>query len=136
MKTKLLLYFTLIISVFSLSCSDKYISEDTNHFIKVNQRKITIVVGENYRIVPIFDSEETASKNFNWSVADAEIASISSATNHIGIVKGIAPGKTVIEVISDDKQQTYYVDLEVTNEPKTIKILTIGNSFSEDAVEN
>jgi hypothetical protein len=137
MKKKLLLYFTLIIGVFSLSCNDKYISEDaTLHFIRVNQRKITVVVGESYKIVPTFDSEETASKKFIWSVRNSNVASISSDVNNNAIVKSIAPGKTIIEVISEDKQQTYYVELEVINEAKSVKILTIGNSFSEDAVEN
>lgn len=136
MKTKILLFLTIIFGAIAGSCSDNYISDDNIQFVRSNHQKVEIIVGERFLLNPMYDGEETAGKQFTWIALNPDIATVSSNENNTGIVEGIAPGKSVIEIRSSDKQLAYYVDVEVTEKSPVVRILTIGNSFSEDAVEN
>jgi hypothetical protein len=136
MKTRIILFLTVIFGIVALSCSDKYISEDDIRFVRSNHQKISMRVGEKFQLTPMYDSEETAAIPFTWNAMDPAIASVTTGTNNTGIVEGKSVGNAVIELISTDKQFAFYVDVEVTNEPSEVRILAIGNSFSEDAVEN
>lgn len=136
MKTRIILFLTVIFGIVALSCSDKYIIEDDASFVRSNHQKISIRVGEKFQLTPMYDSVETAALPFTWNALDPAIASVNTGRDNTGIVVGEAVGNTVVELISTDKQYSYYVDVEVTNEPSEVRILAIGNSFSEDAVEN
>lgn len=136
MKTRIIQFLTIIFGIVALSCSDKYISEDDIRFVRSNHQKISIRVGEKFQLTPMYDSEETAKMQFTWNSKDPAIASVTTGTNNVGIVEGKAVGNTVLEIISMDKQLAFYVDVKVTNDPSVVRILTIGNDFSEDAVEN
>lgn len=136
MKTRIILFLTILIGAFAVSCSDKYIADDAGQFLRTNHQKIEVKVGERFVLTPMYDSEATAAKQYAWSVLDSGIASVSSGTNNTGIVEGIAPGKTVIEIQSNDKQLAFHVDVEVIDDIPITRILAIGNSFSEDAIEN
>lgn len=136
MKKNILIYLTLIIGLVVTSCDDGHITNEPIHYIQVSQRKITVAVGDQYRITPTFDSKETVARGFNWRVRNSEIAELTTIADTIGIVKGLSPGGSIIEIFSKDNELKYYLELEVTEEVSPIRILTIGNSFSEDAVEN
>lgn len=136
MKKNILIYLTLIIGLVVTSCNDGHITNEPIHYIQVSQRKITVAVGDQYRITPTFDSKETVARGFNWRVRNSEIAELTTIADTIGIVKGLSPGGSIIEIFSKDNELKYYLELEVTEEVSPIRILTIGNSFSEDAVEN
>ncbi|MDD4459483.1 MAG: DUF4886 domain-containing protein [Proteiniphilum sp.] len=136
MKTRIIHFLTIILGIVALSCSDKYIIEDDASFVRSNHQKISIRVGEKFQLTPMYDSEETAAIQFTWNAMDPTIASVTTGVNNIGIVEGKTAGNSVVELISTDKKLAFYVDVEVTNEPSEMRILAIGNSFSEDAVEN
>ena len=136
MKKNILLYLTLIIGLIVISCDDGNITNEPVHYIQVSQRKITVGVGDQYKITPSFDSKETVERGFNWQVRNTEIAEITTIADTVGIVKGLSPGGSIIEIFSKDNELKYYIELEVTDEAPPVRILTIGNSFSEDAVEN
>ena len=136
MKKNILIYLTLIIGLIVTSCDDGNITNDPIHFIQVSQRKITVSVGDQYKITPTFDSKETVAKGFNWRVRNAEIAELTTIADTIGIVKGLSPGESIIEIFSKDNELRYHLALEVVDEVPALRVLAIGNSFSEDAVEN
>lgn len=132
------IYFILLL--FSLigfvSCEKEEVKDFSDiKFVRINQQSITISVGESYKVIPIYDSEETAAKKFTWSTLDSTIATIATNEDNSGIITGISEGQTIIKIESEDGKLKYFSTL-IVRKDRIIKILAIGDSFSEDAVEN
>ena len=67
MKTRIILFLTILIGAFAVSCSDKYIADDAGQFLRTNHQKIKV----KWRKVCVnadVDSEVTAAKQYTWSV--------------------------------------------------------------------
>lgn len=127
----------LIVILFgTLSCKDKFsVDLSDREFVRLDKQNVAITVGEKYTIRATLDTLGSASKALTWSVLDPEVASIASSDQHTAIITGLREGKTIVKVESSDGSIQYFSDLTVGRD-RVIKILAIGNSFSEDAVEN
>ncbi|MDD4777036.1 MAG: DUF4886 domain-containing protein [Fermentimonas sp.] len=135
MKTiKYILGILLMFSIIS-SCQDE-LSVDLSQrkFVRINKQSVYLNVGEKMILSATVDSLGSINKTFNWSVMDSQIATIESGSNNTAVITGIKEGNTVIKVESSDGELKYFTDLSVSGE-KAVKILAIGNSFSEDAIE-
>lgn len=133
---KQLSIFLVLILAGLTSCKDDYsVDLSQQQYVRLNQTSLSITPGEKYTIRASVDTVGSATRSFNWSILDPTIASIEPLDAHSAIITGISEGETVIKIASTDGQLQYYSDLNVGSE-RVIKILAIGNSFSEDAIEN
>ncbi len=135
MKAKIIICISFLSTLLFVSCSDEGISKDMSGlpYVRINERNITVGIGESYIIRPLYDGNETAAKNLTWTVMNPEIASVISGEDNCGILKGLSVGKTIIKVESEDKQLRFFTDVTVRDED-VVKILTIGDNSSKDAV--
>ncbi len=136
MKTIKIYLGILLLLVGSISCKDNFsVDLSDRPFVRLNKTSISITAGERYTIKAIVDTLGSANKTFNWTIADSGVASIETVNNSTAIVTGLGTGNTVIKVESTDGKIKYFSNLNVTGE-RVIKILAIGNSFSDDAIEH
>jgi len=133
---KITLRFLVLILLVFTSCKDDFSVDLSNKpFVRMTKTSVSITAGEKYTIKASVDTLGSASKTFNWTILNPEIASIEPSGNQSAIITGLSEGSTVIKVESADGELKYFSDLTV-GEERIIKILAIGNSFSEDAIEN
>ncbi len=125
----------LLLSVFSFSCQ-KLGSEALGDltFMRLEEDTIRIAVGEKYIIKPLFDSNETANQGLNWDLTDISLVKVTEGTNGEATLLGEKVGITDLK-ITTKKGNVSYKSTIVVEQDKKVKILAIGNSFSEDAVE-
>lgn len=136
MKTINIYLSILLLLIGSLSCKDNFsVDLSDQHFVRLNKTSVSITEGEKYTIKAKVDTLGSANKTFNWTILNPEIASIEAIDNNSAIITGVSEGATVIKIESTDGEIKYFSDLTVAKD-RVIKILAIGNSFSEDAVEN
>lgn len=132
------LYASMLLVILALvSCKKDNFSVDLSGkpFVRLNKTSVSITVGEKYTIRAIVDSLGSASKTFNWTIADSNIATIEASDAGSAVITGKGEGKTVIKIESTDGKIKYFSDLNVGKD-RVIKILAIGNSFSDDAIEH
>lgn len=119
-----------------ISCKDEFSVDLSNRkYIRLDKQHVSITVDEKIIVKAKTDTLGTASANLTWSILDPEVASIESRGDHTAIVTGLREGNTIIKVETNDGAVQYFSDLTVGTD-RVIKILAIGNSFSEDAIEN
>ncbi len=104
-----LICILLLIGIFS--CQEKEI--DTGGFVQVYPSSVVVSVGEGCKIIPTFDSENTAKKKFVWSVSNNDIANITTNEDNSCIVVGVSCGKTYVKIESEDKRFHYSVAITV-----------------------
>lgn len=126
----------LLVAVTLISCQDEFSVELANRkFVRISKQAVSLTVGEKMTLKTTTDTLGSVSHDFLWSVADPSVATITAGEDGTAVITATAEGRTVIQVESTDGELKYFTDLSVTGE-RVIKILAIGNSFSEDAVEN
>ncbi|WP_417359811.1 DUF4886 domain-containing protein [Galbibacter sp.] len=143
-KMKTLVFIMLSLFTFSsFSCNedDNVPEQETKVAVSVRLDKKAIILDmEQEQVVsPIFEPNGTIPGNsYSWTTSDPDVASVHMNDDYSAVVTGIKEGVTTITFSSVDGK--YSASLEVSvNGPKddgVLKILAIGNSFSEDAVEN
>lgn len=136
MKTlKIHLSILLLLTSFMFCKKDDFFVDSADRpFIRMNP--VSITAGEKYTIKIIVDtSSGSANRTFNWTILHPDIASIEAIENNSAIITGLSEGNTVIKIESTDREIKYFSNLTVAKD-RVIKILAIGNSFSEDAIEN
>lgn len=132
-----IIFIQLLLLAGLTSCNDDNVLDGllTEKYVRISKSSITVSVGENLRVTSIYDSEETASMKFKWSIVNPSVATIATRDDNSGIITGVAEGTTVVKVESEDGKLMFFSDLTVQKD-RVIKILAIGDSFMEDAVEN
>ena len=137
MKSIKLYASMMLVLLAFVSCNKDNFSMDLSEkpFVRLNKTLVSITVGEKYRIQVFVDSLGSASKTFNWTIADSNIATIEASDGRSAVITGLGEGKTVIKIKSTDGELKYFSDLNVDKD-RVIKILAIGNSFSDDAIEH
>lgn len=136
MKTFRIYLGLLLLLVGSISCKDNFSVDLSNqHFVRLNKTSVSITAGEKYTIKANVDTLGSANKTFNLSILNPDIASIEATEKGSAVITGLSGGSTVIKIESTDGEIKYFSDLYVAEE-RVIKILAIGNSFSDDAIEH
>ncbi len=133
---------TLLVAVALLSCSKGKESapqqEDTDdkvtppvavYQISLDKYKTTLYKGESTNLVSSIFPEIAANKEVSWSSSDGAIATVDQE----GKVTAVAAGETTITAKTADQDKTATCHIVVTD---TYNILFIGNSFTQDAIEN
>lgn len=98
---------------------------------------ITLTSGCEYRIVPEFNNVIFPAKNYTWTAQPAELVDFTVEPLTFAVtVQTIAEGNVTLTLASDDGEVSASVQVIIDDESDGIlKILAIGNSFSEDALE-
>lgn len=134
----LLLMLSFFLSGMScLSCSagiDKEeVTEKIEYSVSLEKNTESSVVGDELVFVPVF-SQDAEKLNYVWTSSDATIATVAVNNDKSVVVKALAPGKVTITIENPEDKNISAV-CTVTVRAPTFKILAIGNSFSQDAVE-
>lgn len=136
MKIKNILFSILLLFAGFVSCQDELsVDLSDRKYVRLNETSILLSAGEKFIVKASVDSLGSSSKQLVWSVMDPTIATIEPIDNQSAVITGLKEGNTVVKVESSDKEIKYFSDLSVSKD-RIIKILAIGNSFSEDAIEN
>ena len=141
MKKHILFLLAAISAVAFSSCTEK---QETNpvpsdKWLLISPSSASLYVGDEYVISPTFDSEETKTLDFEWTVSDPSVLSIVEDNNSSITVGGLKPGNATVKVEcpGETKRLSRTVSFTVLElppaEPEPLKILAIGNSFSQDA---
>ena len=140
MLTLMILLFTLT----AISCT----SDDDNNNVVVEQsvilsaQSVTLEIGEEYNVNATFTPEVKPTRTYRWVSSNPDIVRINVIDVHLASLIAIKEGSSTIIFSSSDGELKASFDVTV-NEAEEIyvddgitKILAIGNSFSEDALEN
>lgn len=118
------------------ACKDNFSVDLANReFIRLSDQSISLSIGEKYIIKTKTDSLGTDSRTLKWSVLNSDVASIEASGDNTAIITAKGEGETVIKVESADGNSKYFSEVSVKGN-RVIKILAIGNSFSDDAIEH
>lgn len=125
----------IILLVFT-SCNDDTAADLMNRkYVRIDKMDVSLTKGEKMILNAKVDSLSNINKTFKWEIVDESIASIETRDNQTAVITAITEGSTLIKIESTDGELKYFSDLKVAGD-KVVKILAIGNSFSEDAIEN
>lgn len=140
-KSKIL-FLLLTIGVFSfgtISCENDDDSS-TEQSVSLNvESTVNLSIGDKILVRPIFEPDVTPKRSYTWSSSNPSLVDISVNYDKSSIITALENGNTTIEFSSNDGQLSTSFDINVETvggDDGVLKILTIGNSFSEDAVEN
>ena len=140
---KLFLSLALLLSGFVFSsCSDdeKEDIQPINIEISLDKSNEDMKVGETLVLTPTFKGTDADKLEYVWVSSNKEIATVIKNADKSATVTAVAAGTATIKIIYS-KDTRFYATCSVTVsgdqiEPQgTIRILAIGNSFSQDAVE-
>ena len=99
---------------------------------------ITAFTQSTVNIIPDFNMVDRPTRNYTWSANPEGIVSIEIDPETYAIeIQGLQVGTTELTISSDDGEVVGTTTVTVEDENDgTLKILAIGNSFSEDALES
>ena len=143
LSTQFLLFFLLIFGAYACSkSSDTPIKEETNIAVKLSSESQSLTVGEEFKIFTEITSPDKENlKDYQWRVIDENILEIVQVDANFNVsIKAKAVGTTRLLFNNKKGEQIASCEINVVNSEKVddgiTKILTIGNSFSDDAVEH
>lgn len=90
---------------------------------------------EELTITPTFSSAAVNDFDFIWTVEDPEIVRIVEDNNTSITIEALKEGRARIKVECPGKSKRLSAHISVNVEQSPLRILAIGNSFSQDAVE-
>lgn len=137
-------YHKLILSILfssfllsSFSCKKDKDSPTLEQFVTVDKQSIKLNQGGQAVLSASFGDDTTPKRTYTWTSADPAIAEVVGGENYTGVITAKAPGNTEIRISSPDGEIFALCKVTVTNiqGDGITKILAIGNSFSEDALE-
>lgn len=138
---------TLLVAMMSLlvlsSCSDDDIKPLVEESLVINPRTATLEIGDELEVEPIYPPYMTLQGNYTWSSSNPDVATVETRQDQTGLVRAIAEGSATIEYSSPQSSLRASMavtvkgeEIEEPDDDGIIKVLAIGNSFSEDALEN
>lgn len=127
----------LLLGFNTMSCSD---SDETHGYgdiqsIKINRGVVSLKVGESTSLFLSYNSRKTEQVIIYWRSEDSNIVRVHEKEDKTCTIEAVGEGETVITAESSNGSLSSSCRVKVTN-GKIVRILAIGNSFSEDAVEN
>lgn len=108
-------------------------------WVRLDKTLHRMQAGTRTAFVPAFSSEEVAAQSFVWTSSDPSVAAVAPNPDGTATCSALSVGTTIVEIACADRPMLA-AQCVLTVQPETeddgvIRILAIGNSFSEDAVE-
>ena len=141
-RTVVFLLAAVVAGIFT-ACTEKPVSNPvkSDKWLIISPSSASLYVGDEYIITPKFSSEEAEALDYEWSVSDPSVLAITEDNNSSITVAGLTPGNVTVSVACPGETKRLYGTMLFTvmeqppAEPEPLRILAIGNSFSQDAVE-
>lgn len=105
-------------------------------FVKVNRSSVSLRTGESVTITPSFYSDEVRDRGFSWIPEDPAIISVVENDDLTATVTALKEGNTRVKIVANNNEISATCEVVVSNADGIIRILGIGNSFTEDATQN
>ena len=142
-KVFLLVFVGFTSLFFNPSCS-KQKQDQLEQSVVLDKNSITLKVGEQIVLQADFGTGVAPLRKYQWISSNSNVATAEQQESlRRATVTAKSEGTTIVSIRSDDGQVTASCKIEVTigqtenpDPNKVIKVLAIGNSFSEDAVEH
>ncbi len=138
-------YAFIILTLFAFStfsCNkDNLATEEHKQAIQLNKTTSTLAIGEELLLIPTFAASVTNPEAYLWKADDTQVIGFVVNSDHSARVVGKAQGETRVFITSPQGAILASCLVKVSNEiienpgDGIVKILAIGNSFSEDALE-
>ena len=140
-KAFLLLFVGFALLPFNSSCS-KEKQEQLKQSVVLDKNKVTLKVGEQLVLQANFRGDVVPQRKYQWLSSNQNVATAEKQESlQRATITAKSKGKAIVSIRSDDGQVEASCEIEVTigqtetpDPNKVIKILAIGNSFSDDAV--
>lgn len=140
-KAFLLFFVGFALLPFSQSCS-KQKQEQMEQSVVLDKNKVALKVGEQLVLQADFGSGIVPQRKYKWLSSNTEVATAEKQESlRKATITAKSEGTTTITIRSEDGKVEASCEIEVTivqtnpTDPnKVIKILAIGNSFSDDAL--
>lgn len=141
MKTKFhkIVIFTILIfgSLIGFSSCEKDGSKsNTERSVILDKQSAKLAIGSELILTPNFGEGITPNRTYQWVSDNPEVAEVIANADNSGTVKGRAVGNAEIRITSADGTIYAICKVVVHDGPSVFRILAIGNSFSEDAIES
>ncbi len=138
--TWLLMLITLSVFVGAASCTKTTIPEAPSmegHTVVLDKSNVEMVIGDQTVIELGLDNGNKFVKPFQFSSSDPEVAAVERASGYSVRVLAKKIGNAVVTFTSEDNTIELKANITVKDLPwdGVTRILAIGNSFSEDAIE-
>lgn len=131
------LFFGIILATLLFaSCENDFSSKEKYEgAIRINKEEAKLNVGDKLNLKLSFLSGLIDKEDITWTSENTQVATIEVNSDKTIIVNGVSVGtsKITVTVEGTDVKDTCLITVD---EAGIIKILAIGNSFSEDAIEN
>ena len=135
--------FSVGSSLVSCSDSEKIVTQTEEKIVYVDgnwmvvaSKEVTVMTGESVTLNVSVGGEEELKPEYTCTSKDANIATVAvSEDNNSIIITGVADGSTAISIECPTNTKPLVATIPVTVKQNAIRILAIGNSFSQDAVE-
>lgn len=120
-----------------LSCSKDDEATALEESVTLSAQATSLGVGETLTVQPSFSPNVSPQRNYSWSTSDPAVATVDMQDDLSAIVTALGKGEATITLFSSDKvvSASFQVSVMGAQGDGIIKILAIGNSFSEDALE-
>lgn len=106
--------------------------------VNLNKTSVTLSVGEKVLLKADFGSVSQPQKEYVWKTDNEEVVTLEEKDGYSASITAEKNGKAIVSIVSTDGVVTAQCEVTVSEEGSSvdeIKILAIGNSFSEDALE-
>src|SRR5690606_14394819 len=137
-------FFTVAIFAFALtfsftSCKKEAELKNLEQSVTLDRESATLIVGEELTLIPQFDSDVVLKEDYHWSTDNPQVISISINEDYSATFTAKKVGSAKVALSSINGSVSVVCEVVVENPPAVddgvVRILAIGNSFSQDAVE-
>ncbi|NDV67382.1 DUF4886 domain-containing protein [Dysgonomonas sp. 25] len=133
----LLLLVTMSTGMISCSSDDDKEPLVPEEYVTLDKESITLEVGEEDILIPTFSSEAVSQKSFIWTAVPTDIVSIFINQDNSIKVTALKKGNVEIKIEAEDHSVSATCQVQVVHNPQdVVRILGIGNSFTDDAMQD
>lgn len=138
MKTSKLFLFLILLCVGLSSCKDdtKDYTFYTKGYVKVDRSSLQLRTGQTATLTPSFYSDEVRERGYTWVSENPEIVQIQANEDLSVTLTALTEGKTNVKIVANNDEISAVCEVVVSNSDGIIRVLGIGNSFTEDATQN
>ncbi len=121
--------------------SGEFIDPPVTGWVRTVSESYQAAVGETITVTAGFSSDKVRNLEYKWTSSDEKVATVTMNGNKSASVKGVAEGSAILKIVcTTDATITAQCTVTVKESgyvppAATVRILAIGNSFSQDAVE-
>lgn len=142
----LTLLLFLLISIGAISCgggSDAPENPGTGNgpvtpeteYVTLDKESARLDIGEIVTITPIFSGQTLSAKNFAWTTNESDIVRLMPNQDRSVEITGLKAGSAEVKFAADDNSASVICKIVVRDPNSVVRILGIGNSFTDDAIQ-